>query len=379
MRRAVCSFIPPHILRSISERGDAGARRDASIALELAAQHRGERLAAVLAALPSEVKRTIFDARNTHDLPGKRVRRESDPRTRDRAVDELFDRVGTTLDFLWRVYDRSSIDGMGQRIDATVHYGVRDSNAMWNGRQLIYGDGDGRYFRRFTAAVDVAAHELAHGVTQHTAGLEYHGQAGALNEHFSDVFGVLAKQHALKQTAARADWLVGAGIFTRRVNGEAVRSMKNPGTAYDDPVLGKDPQPSHMQGYVKTRLDGGGVHVNSGIPNRVFYETATLIGGKAWDVSGRIWYRTLTQKLRPRATFQSCADATYASAAELYGRGSIPQQAVLAGWKVVGIDVSDGMRLQIKVAEAFDLPGGGAEVPADVGAGFSPPVERRAG
>jgi Zn-dependent metalloprotease len=363
-RAAVCSFIPPHILRSISERGDSGARRDAAMALDVAARLRGERgTQAVLASLPSETRRTMFDARNTLDLPGKRVRRENDPRTRDRAVDELFDRIGTTLTFLRHVYDRLSIDGAGLSIEATVHYGVRDSNAMWNGRQLVYGDGDGRYFRRFTSAVDVAAHELAHGITQYTAGLDYHGQAGALNEHFSDVFAVLAKQHTLKQTASRADWLIGAGLFTKRVQGDAVRSMKRPGTAYDDPVLGKDPQPSHMQGYVKTRLDGGGVHINSGIPNRVFYEIATLLGGKAWEVPGRIWYRTLTQKLRPRSTFQSCADATYAAAAELYGRASIPQQAVLAAWKTVGIDVSEGTRLQIKVAETFDLPAGGAELP----------------
>jgi Zn-dependent metalloprotease len=363
-RAAVCSFIPPHILRAISERGDAATRRDASLSLDVAARMRGERAVhAVLASLPSQTKRTIFDARNTQDLPGKRLRRENEPRTRDRAADETFDSLGITLEFFLRVYDRLSIDGTGLPIDATVHFGVRDSNAMWNGRQLIYGDGDGRYFRRFTSSIDVAAHELAHGLTQHTARLDYHGQAGALNEHFSDVFGVLARQHALKQTATRADWLVGAGLFTKRVNGSAIRSMKRPGTAYDDPILGKDPQPAHMQSYVKTRLDNGGVHINSGIPNRAFHETATLLGGKAWEVTGRIWYRTLTEKLRARATFQSCADATYAAAGELYGRGSVPQQAVLAGWKTVGVDVSEGTRLRIKVAETFDLPGGGAELP----------------
>ena len=364
-RAVVCSFVPPHILRSIAERGDDTARRDANVALDLSSRLRGERIAvAMMASFTSGTKRTIYDARNGFDLPGRRVRREGDGRSADRAVNEAFDRVGTALDFLWRTYDRRGIDGAGMRVDTSVHYGVRDSNAMWNGRQLIYGDGDGRYFKRFTSSVDVAAHELAHGVTQCSAALDYHAQAGALNEHFSDVFAALTKQCTLKQAASKADWLIGAGLFTKRVNGDAVRSMKRPGTAYDDPILGRDPQPAHMSGYVKTRLDAGGVHINSGIPNRAFYETATLLGGKAWEVAGRIWYRALTQKLRMRSTFQNCADATFDAAAELYGRGSEPHQAVMAGWAAVGITVADKARLSIKVADSVDLPAGGAEIPA---------------
>ncbi len=373
---AVCSVIPPHILRSIAERGDASARRDAQASLELSAVFRGERLAvAVLAGpplLPSATRRrTIFDARNTSDLPGRRVRSEGAPRSSDAAVNEAYETAGTTLEFFRRAYERNSLDGCGLRIDATVHYGVRHDNAIWNGRQLIYGDGDGRYFRRFTGAIDVAAHELTHAIVQYTAALDYQGQSGALNEHFADVFGVLAKQYSSKQTAARADWLIGAGIFTRRVKGNAIRSMKAPGTAYDDPILGRDPQPAHMRDYFKTRLDNGGVHVNSGIPNHAFFQVATLLGGKAWDVSGRIWYRALTQLLRSKSTFQECADATYEAAAALFGRSSAPHQAVLAGWKAVGITVSESVvrkspRLRIKSAEAFQPPAGGGEVSVDI-------------
>jgi Zn-dependent metalloprotease len=372
----VCEVIPPHILRSIAERGDASARRDALAALELAAVFRGERLAISVIAgpptLPSAKKRrVIFDARNSVELPGKRVRSEGAPRASDAAVNEAYESIGASLEFLRRACDRNSIDGAGLRIDATVHYGIRHDNALWNGRQLIYGDGDGRYFRRFTASIDVAAHELAHGMTQYTAALDYQGQSGALNEHFSDVFGILAKQYAGKQSASRASWIIGAGLFTRRVNGDGVRSMRAPGTAYDDPVLGRDPQPSHMKGYFKTRLDNGGVHINSGIPNHAFYQLATLLGGKAWDVPGRIWYRALTQMLRSKSTFQDCADATYESAAVLFGRGSAPHQAVLAAWKTVGISVSEsivrhGPRLRVKGADAFNPPAAGAEVSAEI-------------
>src|SRR5919202_6568433 len=127
----------------------------------------------------------------------------------------------------------------------TVHYDKDHDNASWDGSQMVFGDGDGQYFNRFTLAIDVMGHELTHGVTGNTARLEYHDQPGALNESMSDVFGSLVKQYASspQQTAAQADWLIGAGLFTARVNGLALRSMKAPGTAYDDPMLGRDPSP----------------------------------------------------------------------------------------------------------------------------------------
>jgi Zn-dependent metalloprotease len=258
-----------------------------------------------------------------------------------------------------------------------VHFGRAFNNAHWDGRQMIYGDGDGKYFRRFTSSLDVVAHELTHGVTQYAAGFAFSGQGGALAEHYSDVFGVLVKQYVAKQSAARADWLIGAELFTEAVNGEAIRSMKAPGTAYDDPILGRDPQPSHMRDYVVTHADDRGVHINSGIPNHAFYRVATLLGGNAWEVAGKIWYRALTHELGPRSRFQQCADATWRAAGALYGSGSAPQDAVLAGWKAVGIDVSasvveEGPRLRVRrrAREAhdvtFDPPRGGAEVPSVV-------------
>jgi Zn-dependent metalloprotease len=370
-RIALCSIIPPHILRNIAELGDDDARRDAQLALELTAQMRGQRVAlAELMRQPSvpagEKRRTIFDARNTRDLPGRRVRGEGDAAVRDVAVNEAFDGAGKTYEFYKRIYGRNSLDDRGLRLDGSVHYGVRYDNALWNGRQMIYGDGDGRYFNRFTESLDVIAHELTHGVTQYTAALEYNAQSGALNEHFSDVFGALTKQYTLKQTAAKANWLIGEGLFTSRVHGSAIRSMKAPGTAYDDPVVGKDPQPAHMSHYVKTDLDDGGVHINSGIPNRAFFELATLLGGKAWEVAGKIWYRTLTHELRARATFHECADASWKVAGELFGTGSAAQHAVLAAWKAVGITMSpaviaDGPRVPVK--ERYRPPAGAAEVP----------------
>ncbi len=368
---AVCCFLPPHILRHIAERADGELRERAFETLEDSAQMRGERavvatIAGAIVVPSGEKRRTVYDARNGRDLPGKLVRGEGDPATHDAAVDEAYDGAGKTYDFYQKVYARNSIDDRGLRLDSTVHYSVGFDNAQWNGRQMIYGDGDGKLFQRFTKCLDIIGHELTHGVTQYTAALAYNDQSGALNEHFSDVFGILVKQYSRKQTASKSDWLIGAGIFTKRVHGVAVRSMKAPGTAYDDPLLGKDPQPAHMRDYKRSRSDNGGVHINSGIPNHAFYLAATRLGGKAWEVAGRIWYAALTAKLSSRAQFADCADATFEAAGNLFGIGSAPQQAVADAWKAVGVPVSaavlaGGPRLTLREvalqpAAATDLP-----------------------
>ncbi len=363
---AVCSFLPPHILRHIAENGDDAQRERAHATLEQSAQMRGERAVVALIAgavnVPAgEKRRTVYDAHHGRQLPGTLVRGEGAAATGDAAADEAYDGAGKTYDFYRRVFDRNSVDDRGLRLDSTVHYSTDFDNAQWNGRQMIYGDGDAKLFNRFTKCLDIIGHELTHGVTQYTANLEYNAQSGALNESFSDVFGILVKQYALKQTAAKSDWLIGAGLFTSRVNGDAVRSMKAPGTAYDDKLIGRDPQPAHMRDYHKTSSDNGGVHINSGIPNHAFYRLATLLGGRAWEVAGPIWYAALTRKLGSRAQFRDCANATYAAAGEIHGSGSEPQHAVAEAWRAVGVEiVAATPRLHIR---EFVPPAAAAEVP----------------
>ena len=169
---------------------------------------------------------------------------------------------------------------------ASVHYGKDYDNAFFDGRLMVFGDGDDEVFTGFTGSLSIIGHELSHGVISHTADLEYFGQPGALNEHCADVFGALTQQHDAGQNAEDADWLIGAGIFTPDVTGRALRSMIEPGTAYDDDVLGKDPQPAHMDDFVTTDSDNGGVHLNSGIPNRAFALAAIAVGGPAWESVG---------------------------------------------------------------------------------------------
>jgi Zn-dependent metalloprotease len=202
---------------------------------------------------------------------------------------------------------------------------------------MVYGDGDGKLFDRFTRSIDVIGHELTHGVTAAEANLDYQDQPGALNESFSDVFGSLVKQWSRKQTAEQADWLIGEGLFTAKVKGVALRSMKAPGTAYDDPVLGKDPQPATMKDYDPTTDDDGGVDINSGIPNHAFYLAAIAIGGFAWESAGRIWYDTLINRLRHDSNFADCAKMTAAAAADLFGAGGKEETAVGEAWTKVGV------------------------------------------
>jgi Zn-dependent metalloprotease len=157
-----------------------------------------------------------------------------------------------------------------------------------------------------------------------------------LNESVSDVFGSLVKQYALKQTASEADWLIGAGLLTFK--DQALRSMKTPGTAYDNNVLGKDPQPADMQHYVHTAQDNGGVHINSGIPNHAFYLVATTLGGNAWVKAGQIWYDTIRDRsLKSSTNFAAFAGRTAANAGARYGANSTEQKAVIDAWNKVGV------------------------------------------
>lgn len=290
---------------------------------------------------PTGPERTICDAAGREVLPGETVRREGDEPTGDPAVDEAYDGLGATYRLFAEAFGRASIDGAGLPLLATVHYGTEYDNAFWDGEQMVFGDGDGQVFGRFTASLSVIGHELAHGVTQYSAGLVYQGQSGALNESISDVFGALVEQHARGQSAAEASWLIGEGLFTDQVEGNALRSMKAPGTAYDDDVLGRDPQPAHMDDYIETSDDNGGVHLNSGIPNRAFYLAAARLGGNAWETAGPIWYDTLLGDLAPEATFHDFAVATAAAAVARHGQRSREHAAVVDAWSTVGVAIGD--------------------------------------
>jgi Zn-dependent metalloprotease len=339
---------PPYILDRLLDSGDAAVRQAALATLISTAQLRGQRQvrAQISGALGASAggRRSVYDCRNGTFLQlAELVRSERDKPVADVSVNQAFDGLGATRDFYREVFGRNSIDDRGMRLLGYVHRGRNYNNAFWDGQEMVFGDGDGEIFTDFTGSLDVIAHELGHGVTEHTAGLEYRNQSGALNESMSDVAGSMVKQWSRKQTAEEADWLVGAEIFTPRVEADALRSLKAPGTAYDNDLFGKDPQPDHMDHYADLpdteEGDNGGVHLNSGIPNKAFYLVATGIGGYSWEAPGHIWYESLKASTAT-TDFQGFADTTYRKADELYGVGSREQQAVQSAWDGVGIRVS---------------------------------------
>ncbi|MFD8805538.1 M4 family metallopeptidase [Streptomyces sp. NPDC059597] len=341
-----CTIVPPHLLDKLAQDSDPALAGPARRSLERDAFERTRRrLTTVIGAAAvaphgagtDQPHRTIYDARHTQNLPGHRVRTEGSEPGSDATVNRAYAGLGATFELYLKAYGRHSIDDSGLPLKATVHFDKDYDNAFWNGEQMVFGDGDGEIFLDFTIPVDVIGHELTHGVTQYTANLAYFGQSGALNESLSDVFGSLIKQYTLRQTAADADWLIGAGLLAPRVSGKALRSMKEPGTAYDDDVLGKDPQPADMEHYVHTGRDNGGVHINSGIPNRAFYLVASAIGGYAWEKAGQIWYDVLTGgELEQDAQFRDFATLTVKAARARYGAGA-ELQAVEKAWEGVGV------------------------------------------
>ncbi len=332
-----CQFIPPYLIEALAEAWpDEAEKCQQDLALDQA--FRAERATAGATATTPGVgsdreqeEWSVHTANNGTSLPGELVRSAGEPESGDVAADEAATGGQLALDLFADAYGRDSYDDAGAEVIMTVHYNRDYNNAFWNGTQLVFGDGDGRVFERFTKPVDVLVHELTHAVTEYAAGLVYRDQSGALNESVSDVFASCAKQRQLGQSAADADWLIGEGIFKPTVQGRALRDMAAPGTAYDDPTLGRDPQVGHMDDFVVTNEDNGGVHLNSGIPNRAFQIAAVAIGGNSWEGAGAIWYAALTSgDVRPTATFSDFANATIAAA------GDFAEQ-VTDAWLAVGV------------------------------------------
>ena len=350
-----CTFIPPHILEHMAKASEdvvrESVREAARVSIMQDSQIRASRasqtidIASLLPPRPGIMAppagtagREIFNCGHQWGKPPPYAlaRGEGDPVTGDDAVNTTYEAAGAVRDYYKNKLGRNSIDNLGLNQVHNVHFGENYMNAFWDGSQMTYGDGDGTIFVSFTRDPDVVAHELTHGVTQYTAGLIYYGQSGALNESMSDVFGTAIQQAIGETTAHDADWLIGNDIMGPELHGEALRSMKAPGTAYDNHIIGKDPQPDHMTRYYYGAGDNQGVHINSGIPNKVFYLVAMDIGT---DKAALIWYSTL-QRLWPNALFEDFAYMIADSARLLTKNGQVPvgtTQTVRLALREVGL------------------------------------------
>ncbi len=346
---ACCSFVPPHILdalaaRDAEESAEPGpSQRTAIVTRQLAAERQRNRLstaggalATLMPAVPGKTDREIYDDQNTWNFDVQLVRGEHDPAVAAQNVNQAFDHAGAARSFLKDVLNRDGADNLGMTVSVNVNYGTQFNNAFWDGVRLTMGNGDGVIFVDFAASPDVVGHELGHGVVQFTANLDYQGQSGALNESYADVFGSLIEQRLKGEDFDTANWLIGDEIMAPGLYGEALRSMAHPGTAYNNSILGQDPQPDHMDNYYAGPADNQGVHINSGIPNRAFYLTAEELGT---DAAGAIWYAGL-QNLWPTAVFTDAAAVLAAQARILARDGSVPRQAaqvVRSAWRRVGV------------------------------------------
>lgn len=234
-------------------------------------------------------------------------------------------------DFYKEKFNRNSLDGSGLRIQSVTHYGSKYNNAFWNGSYMIYGDGDGKVFAPLSGALDVVGHEMTHGVIEHTANLQYENQSGALNEAIADMFG-----NAIQ---GKNDWLIGEDVYTPSKAGDALRSMADP-TLYGDPA--------HMDQYKNLPNteagDWGGVHTNSGIPNKTYYLLSHGGTFEGVDVKGignsqaiAIVYRALTLYLTSTSDFADFRAAMTQASTDLYGASSTQTTSVKDAFDAVGI------------------------------------------
>ncbi|MGB7392990.1 MAG: M4 family metallopeptidase, partial [Pricia sp.] len=269
-----CHIVPPHILEELAKRGSKSCKKTLNDRGRIL-QRRRDVLNHLLTKEFQEGngERFIYDSQNQFEQRVELLRKEGDDPVQDETANKAYDTSGFVREYLEETFDLNSIDDNGLDIISNIHYGTEYNNAFWDGDEMTYGDGDGKEFTNFASAIDVVAHELMHGVTQFLANLEYRSQSGALNEHFSDVFGTIVKQKFLEQDISEADWLIGDTIVTEEFPGVALRSMKAPGTANDF-----DTQPDHMDNYYSGTADNQGVHINSGIPNKAFYLSCLELG-----------------------------------------------------------------------------------------------------
>jgi Zn-dependent metalloprotease len=299
--------------------------------------------------LETALSRKTYTTNNTTVLPGLLVCSDSpaDPTCSDAVTQAAHDNAGKVYNYYSTKFGRDSVDGKGLALISTAHFSSDYNNAFWNGSQMVYGDGDGVVFSPLSQSLDVVAHELTHGVTDFSADLVYEDESGALNESYSDVLGVFAD--AFGRNSTTADWALGEGVYTPGVAGDALRDMA-------DPHKGSDPftnayncsyrpgqpfycgQPASLSEFARLPIsffeevpsDNGGVHINSGIPNKA----ANLVtdGGTFGGVTvagigvakaEQIYYRTLTHYLTPYSGFMAARNSSIQACTDLIGQFGI--------------------------------------------------------
>lgn len=340
-----CFIISPDLLKKLSQaKGNSRAlKRTLQSTWLVTSNMRKGRETARLSAISqktSQFRRDIdspppeifmYDCQKHHSIPGRPI---ADPaKSTDAGVRIAYQTTKDVAKFYKDVLGRSSVDGRGIDLVSSMHYREFEDedydNAFWDGRQMVYGDGDGQVFKEFYNSPDVIAHELTHGVTQFESHLAYEGESGALNEHISDMVGAVFNQKVKGLTADKPEgWLIGAAIMGAKsaaAGKTCLRDMASPGNSHC-----LSPQPSTYNGLDPT----ADVHINSGIPNLAFCKFAQAIGGNSWEMPLNLWYRaSIGGHLKANATILDFANATLAHAHAM----AVDPAALKSAWRAVAV------------------------------------------
>ncbi len=299
--------------------------------------------------------RQVYTANHSQSLPGTLVRSEGGPATGDDDADHAYQFLGDTYDYFFSRFGRDSYNNAGAAMKATVHYGVNYQNAFWNGTQMVFGDG--------FPIDDVTAHEMTHAVTEYEANLIYQNQSGALNESFSDIFGEIIDQiNGAGNDTPPVAWLMGEDL----PGIGAIRNMADP------PAFG---DPDRVSSYNCTSSDNGGVHTNSGIPNKAAYLMAAggtfnghTVVGIGIEKMGRVQYRALAEYLTQSSTFLDDYNALNQACQDLIGTHGITTDDCTQ---------VDQALLAVEMTTAIPCTGGGCAVQTTVAddSAFASPAE----
>ncbi|WP_042150055.1 M4 family metallopeptidase [Paucisalibacillus sp. EB02] len=251
--------------------------------------------------------------------------------------------AGKVYDYYQEVFDRDSLDNEGMKIISTVHVGEQYNNAGWNGKQMIYGDGDGQLMISTSGSMDVIGHEMTHGVIEHTANLIYEGESGALNESLADIMGAF-----IEDKSGDDLWLLGEDIYTPNIPGDGLRDMKDPGSVPLSGYTETGFYPDHYDDRYLGEKDNGGVHINSSINNKAAHliteggtHYGVTVNGIGKQKAEKIFYRTLTHYLTASSNFSEMRQAAVQAARDLYpdrnGEPSAEVQTVMAAYDAVGV------------------------------------------
>ncbi len=244
-------------------------------------------------------------------------------------------------------HKRNSLDNNGMPLINTVHIGVKWNNAAWNGKQMLYGDGDGIQYSSLSGGLDVAGHEMTHGVIEHTANLIYENESGAINESLADILGNFAQM----QTTGVIEWDLGEDITTPNIPGDGgLRSIIDPASKrVSTKYMPSGHYPDTYQDRYQGTLDNGGVHINSGINNKTAYlitqggtNNGITIKGIGRTKAEKIYYRALTLYLTPTSGFKDMREAAIQAARDLHpDRNGVPSaetKAVMDAYTSVGVN-----------------------------------------